>query len=1059
MLKNIINFLTINDTSPIDELAPDFLCGCSVDHFKDHYCDHLDELFFEFSVTKKSTLWKTSSRNFHNNFRDSLNQLRSNKYFDEKIYGLNLKIKINEYFSEESYSKLASELSYFNFNFLLLDIDSRYLGEKKLLDEHIKLIENSLFKHSFSKHEAYYSLIGYGNHSVSDSLKLAFKKVNLSENPRHNLKSIIKSRDLHMDMLRETGTRSAAHILRYNFATKFIGDKYENRSPKILDLCSGLGYGSYIISRLLKNAEVIGVDSSEFAVEYAIEQYSRYGLEYVHSDCLEFLENLESDSFDAIVMYEGLEHLQDCEAVLCQINRVLNSSGCFISSVPNNWVNKDGIDENVYHQKAFDWDMTRSVLSKYLSIEKSFGQVANRVNKNGEFIDRDGRFFEIDTFSNDEFESEWLLNISRSRSDYSLLKEPEINPNISLEKIEVIGQKLIDPELKIVSFDIFDTLLSRPLLDHLEVFEILQYNLMSIKGESYEIFKEIRILSEKQTRDNANSLGVGDISLHEIYSNFADLMSISKEESLEILEMELALERKLLSPRKCVKRIYDEAIKLGLKVIVISDMYLSEKFLRKLLIEKGYENIDEIWVSSEHKAQKRTGKLYEKVLNYYNRKNSIRANEILHIGDNKASDINEAMKHGIKTHFVNAARNKYCSSAFLWPLGPAMELKNKIELPLRAFMGCQINNLFSNHYDSFESGTTFNRESFNYGILRLSPLIYFAMLNFFKECVANDIKNVYFVTRDGILFSEVFKSIAAHYSQEIEVNEIDISRNVLNLFSCKDQSGFIQYFAKLLLRNNKCSIVNAISTLEGFDSSTIIENIFPNSEQNNLKQLTTSLDFNSDYRNIIIQNWDLINKYFSARIKSISNYISSLPIDAKSAIWDVGYFHSVSQFLENHDKCPGLSGHFVSFSHHQSRTNFQKSNYKKFSLFSNLNNSEDRSIFNTHSDSILLEFLVADHSTATRRFYNNNGDPIIQPEEDELLAANRDIIESIHSGVLYAVNNYHETFDRNLDNLSVSMHILKKHAFHRGCIKELTSESELLYKNRKLFKLSEILQS
>jgi methylase of polypeptide subunit release factors len=67
-----------------------------------------------------------------------------------------------------------------------------------------------------------------------------------------------------MDMLREPGRRADAHIARYVLAASLV--RY---GDVVLDAACGLGYGSAILASAAPSVRVIGVDNSEYAVNYA----------------------------------------------------------------------------------------------------------------------------------------------------------------------------------------------------------------------------------------------------------------------------------------------------------------------------------------------------------------------------------------------------------------------------------------------------------------------------------------------------------------------------------------------------------------------------------------------------------------------------------------------------------------------------------------------------------------------------------------------------------------------------------------------------------------------
>lgn len=170
------------------------------------------------------------------------------------------------------------------------------------------------------------------------------------------------------DMLRPqmTGKRGAyEHIQRYQFAIRKIG-----LNKKVLDLGCGTGYGSRLLYRA--GNKVYGVDVSAKAIDYAKRNYP--GPEYIccSAEKLPF----ENNYFDAVTAFEVIEHVEDAEMVLDEIQRVLKKDGDLFISTPNPrhlgsalkhfllgkpYSEKVHMD-NIYHVKEFTYDEFRNFL-------------------------------------------------------------------------------------------------------------------------------------------------------------------------------------------------------------------------------------------------------------------------------------------------------------------------------------------------------------------------------------------------------------------------------------------------------------------------------------------------------------------------------------------------------------------------------------------------------------------------------------------------------------------------------------------------------------------------
>lgn len=101
-----------------------------------------------------------------------------------------------------------------------------------------------------------------------------------------------------------------------------------------------------------------------------------------------------------------------------------------------------------------------------------------------------------------------------------------------------------------------------------------------------------------------------------------------------------------------MKRIYENALKDGKRIIITSDMYLDEKVIRGILYKCGYGNFDKLYLSSSYGLCKATGSIYEVI----KKDNAAFYGKILHIGDNVKSDYVAARIKGIKALLIDGQR-------------------------------------------------------------------------------------------------------------------------------------------------------------------------------------------------------------------------------------------------------------------------------------------------------------------------------------------------------------------------------------------------------------------
>ncbi len=174
-----------------------------------------------------------------------------------------------------------------------------------------------------------------------------------------------------------------------------------------------------------------------------------------------------------------------------------------------------------------------------------------------------------------------------------------------------------------ITFDVFDTLVIRDVMKPTNVFKYC-----------YGFFgRYIRVISEIIARMKTNS---GEVTLKEIQN--CCMLDLNKEIEFEINNCRA-------NPK--IYSIYDKLVKDGKKIYAISDMYLDSKTISQILKKCGYDI--PVMVSCEYGKSKKNGELFKLFLE----QNNIKPDEVIHIGDNKLSDIEGAKKVGISTILIN----------------------------------------------------------------------------------------------------------------------------------------------------------------------------------------------------------------------------------------------------------------------------------------------------------------------------------------------------------------------------------------------------------------------
>lgn len=193
-----------------------------------------------------------------------------------------------------------------------------------------------------------------------------------SANERFSMQWLLQNRDLHMDMLRESGRRADAHLSRYALAAAKI-----RPGDVVLDAACGLGYGVAILSACSPGSKFIGVDIDPESVAYANLNYAGNKSAISFQTCdVTRLTFLPDQSVDTVISFETIEHLPDYDLFLAEVSRVLKPDGRFLGSVSNMWCDESGKDPNPNHFHVFDWRKLNETVSKYFIVDERWSQNA-----------------------------------------------------------------------------------------------------------------------------------------------------------------------------------------------------------------------------------------------------------------------------------------------------------------------------------------------------------------------------------------------------------------------------------------------------------------------------------------------------------------------------------------------------------------------------------------------------------------------------------------------------------------------------------------------------------
>ncbi len=145
------------------------------------------------------------------------------------------------------------------------------------------------------------------------------------------------------------------HLARYRFAARFAAGAH------VLDAGCGSGYGT---AELASAASVTAMDISAEATAWAHRTFVRAGVEFLQGDCAAL--PFADASFDLVLAFEVIEHLERWPRLLTEARRVLRPTGILLVSTPNKaWYaeSRAAAGPNPFHVREFERPEFETILT------------------------------------------------------------------------------------------------------------------------------------------------------------------------------------------------------------------------------------------------------------------------------------------------------------------------------------------------------------------------------------------------------------------------------------------------------------------------------------------------------------------------------------------------------------------------------------------------------------------------------------------------------------------------------------------------------------------------
>ncbi len=288
---------------------------------------------------------------------------------------------------------------------------------------------------------------------------------------------------------------------------------------------------------------------------------------------------------------------------------------------------------------------------------------------------------------------------------------------------------------EVISFDLFDTLITRNLDNPRDLFKIVQQVLEQRKIQLHD-FYEKRSFSEMVLAKSG--VPNKETTLQDIYDFMAEKFNINKEILNAAQKVELECEKNICEINKKVWRIYLYAKRAGKKIIITTDMYLPKTAVEDILKKNGI-NYEKLYLSNDINAKKSNGSLFTYILKDLH----ICPKEMLHIGDNRKSDYYMPKLKGIDAELIRNCLNN-----------TIYDRKN-VSLTYRFLL-----HFISNHINVEKN------YFYKLGYQTLGPLLYGYSVWLEKNFQKNHYDKIFFLSRDGLVIQRAFSIVNGNRNTE-----------------------------------------------------------------------------------------------------------------------------------------------------------------------------------------------------------------------------------------------------------------------------------------------------
>ena len=312
-------------------------------------------------------------------------------------------------------------------------------------------------------------------------------------------------------------------------------------------------------------------------------------------------------------------------------------------------------------------------------------------------------------------------------------------------------------EPKLISFDLFDTLVTRNLA-HARDIELL----LAADPLSPTDFAK-RNQTERRLAVNGQSVSIETLYRALISNDQSRNGAIARETELDL---------KLLQPRPAAVQLLEQYRAAGKRIAVTSDTLYEIKLLREIAGRAGVEPTDLVLSSATERQTKADGRLFQVLIE----KSHCAGDQILHIGDNRSADIDNAKSAGLHAQHLLTPLDHYRANR-----QHASTFARTMAEPTAA--SSVAIGVIKNRWFDAPANSAYRGDLTQFGYIAYGPLI--LAIGCWLLATARQRNNapIFCVSRDGYLIERVLQQLVTWFDENVSAKYLMASRQFSTLVS------------------------------------------------------------------------------------------------------------------------------------------------------------------------------------------------------------------------------------------------------------------------------------